>query len=47
MADKSGYIGRISNQGAQQVKAPLPQKTGKQPRVKEGSDLRGGKRSGK
>lgn len=47
MADKSGYIGRISNHGAQQVKAPLPQAAGKQPKVKEGSDLRGGKKKEK
>ena len=42
MENKSGYIGRIGNTGAQEVKAPLTQKPGKQPKVKSGEDLRGG-----
>jgi len=45
MADKNGYAGRISNSGAQVVKAPLNQniKKGKS-KVKTGTDLRSGKK---
>ena len=41
-----GYAGKITNKGAQEVKAPFAQAEGKKPTVKMGGDLRSGK-SGK
>lgn len=45
MEKKGSYVGRISNKGAQEVKAPLSQGAGKKPTIKTGGDLRskGGK----
>lgn len=44
MANKNGYIGKISNSGAQVVKAPLAQGNGKgKSVVHKGNDLRTGK----
>lgn len=45
MEKKGSYVGKISNKGAQVVKAPLAQSAGKKPTVKKGGDLRskGGK----
>ena len=40
---RKGYEGTVSNKGAQEVKAPYPQKDGKAPKVKTGNDLRTGK----
>lgn len=40
MAEKKGYTGRISNKGAQEVKAPYPQGKPKGATVKTGGDLR-------
>lgn len=40
MAEKKSYIGRISNKGAQEVKAPYPQSKPKGAAVKTGGDLR-------
>lgn len=40
------YAGRISNKGAQEVKAPYAQGKGVAPKTKEGGDLRSAK-SGK
>ncbi len=47
MAEKkstgNGYIGKISNKGAQVVEAPIPQSAAKKGVVSKGKDLRGGK----
>lgn len=40
MAEKKGYIGKVSNKGAQEVKAPYPQGKPKGATVKTGGDLR-------
>ncbi len=37
---KKGYEGKISNHGAQEVKAVFPQNGGKQGKTKTGGDLR-------
>lgn len=42
--NKPTYIGKISNKGSQAVSAPVPQSAGKSPKVKEGGDLRTGKK---
>lgn len=42
MEKKGSYVGKISNKGAQTVKAPLAQPKGKKPTVKTGGDLRTG-----
>ncbi len=39
-----GYEGKITNKGAQMVKAPFAQPAGKDPKVKTGGDLRVGKK---
>lgn len=45
MKQSSGYAGRVTNKGSQEVKAPFTQPAGKTPVVKTGEDLRtGGKR---
>jgi len=46
MTEKSGYSGKISNKGAQQVKAPYPQGGSGKNTVKTGGDLRS-KKTGK
>ena len=42
MSEKKGYIGKVSNKGAQEVKAPIPQQAPKTGKVKTGGDLRTG-----
>lgn len=42
----SGYAGKISNKGSQEVKAVFPQSGGKSAKVTRGEDLRA-KKSGK
>lgn len=37
------YAGKITNKGAQEVKAPYAQGGGKEPKIKTGGDLRTGK----
>lgn len=44
--DNKGYCGRISNAGAQVVKAPNQQPKGKQDQVLRGTDLRTGNTGG-
>ena len=39
-----GYEGKITNKGAQEVKAPYAQSEGKKPKVITGGDLRTGKK---
>ena len=41
---KNGYVGKVKVGGAQTVKAPFPNGNQKGPRVKEGEDLRTGKK---
>lgn len=41
---KQGYEGKISNHGSQEVKAVYSSEGGKAPKVKEGGDLRTGKK---
>ena len=41
------YAGKITNKGAQEVKAPYAQAEGKQPKVVTGGDLRTGKKGKK
>jgi len=42
MSEKSGYVGRIKNQGTQNVKAPHQSTPSKSGKVKTGGDLRTG-----
>jgi len=42
MSEKSGYAGRIANQGTQKVKAPNQTKPQAKGKVKTGGDLRSG-----
>jgi len=45
MSEKSAYVGKIANQGTQNVKAPHQAKPQNKGTVKTGSDLRtGGKK---
>ena len=40
----NGYTGKVKPGGAQYVKAPFPNSTGKSPKIKTGEDLRTGKK---
>lgn len=44
MSNKSGYIGKISQNGIQVIKAPNQSKDAPKGKVKTGSDLRTGKK---
>ena len=40
MEKKGSYVGKITNKGAQEVKAPLKQPASKSPKVHTGGDLK-------
>jgi len=42
MSEKSGYVGKIANQGTQKVQAPNQSKPQNKGTVKTGNDLRSG-----